>query len=240
MKQTESIDRALGKLILETEPKLAGLKQRALLLDDRGAAKELLRRADEVLQHFGPVLMDKPHLLAAAAPGRLDFPAPVALSRSHRYYYKRVIDRLHGLKLGCKTGIACHKRANWKGTGSIGQWAVLLWNIVEALRTKSTVPDPTTQAFVLDILRTYPEIAKASCRLSRFGPDSVDDWIRNACSPILYIYRPNLQPVKRGKRKRTDKKRADPGAKRGRDAIVQRIRAMVAGPDKSRNFKSRI
>ena len=240
MKQTESIDRALRKLILETQPKLAGLKQRALLLDDRGAAKELLRRADEILQHFGPVLMDKPHLLAAVAPGRLDFPAPVALSRSHRYYYKRVIDRLHGLKLGCKTGIACHKRANWKGTGSIGEWAILLHNIVEALRTNGTAPDHTTGAFVVDIRRNHSDIAEAASRLSGFRPDSVDDWIKRACLPILYLYRPNLKPAKRGKRKRRDKQRADPRAKRERDAIVQRIRAMVAVPDKSRSYKSRI
>jgi len=240
MKQTASIDKALERLIDGMAPDLHRLQQQALLLGKSDAAKELLRRADEVLQYFGPVLMEAPHLLAGVAPVRVDIPTPIALSRSHRYYYKRVIDRLHRLKLGSKTGIACHKRANWKGTNSIGEWAVLLYNIVEVLRTKSTAPEKTTQAVVLWVKDNQPSIAETASRLSKFGADSVDIWIRDACCPILYVLRPELRPAKRGNRKRTDEQRADPRAKRERDAIIQRIRSMVAGRNKSRSFKSRI
>ena len=184
--------------------------------------------------------MKAPHLLAGVAPVRIDIPAPIALSRSHRYYYKRVIDRLHRLKLGSKTGIACHKRANWKGNNSVGEWAILLYNTVEALRTKSAAPDNTTQAFVLWIQSKHSSIAETASRLRKFGRDNVDHWIKDACCPVLYLFRPELRPGKKGNRKRTDENRADPRLKKERDAIVQRIRAMAAGPDKSRNFKSRI
>jgi hypothetical protein len=233
-------NRQLEELLDQISCPLERLQQRALLLNDRDAARELLLRASEILQRFGPVLVDAPELLAEDAVTRLDMPVPLALSRSHRYYYKRIIHRLHKLKLGSKTGIACHERANWKSAGSVGAWAVLLYNIVEALRTNGATPDPTTEAFVLQVKRDHRSIAEAASRLPKFGPESVEDWIKTACSPILYIFRLDLKPAKRGKRKRTDQERADPRAKRERDAIVQRIRAMVAGPGKSRSYKSRL
>jgi hypothetical protein len=240
MKHNRPIDKGLDRLIDEVESGLPRLRQRALLLGDGAAANELLRRADEVMQHFGPVLMEAPHLLARAARLRLDIPVPIALSRSHLYYYKRVIKQLHELELGSETGIAAHKRANWKGTGSVGGWAILLYNIVEALRTNCIAPDYTTQAHVLHIRKDHPDISRAASKLPEFGRASVEGWIKTACCPILYVYRPELRPAKRGKRKRKDKKRADPRAKRERDAIIQRIRAMVAEPEKSRNYKSRL
>jgi hypothetical protein len=192
-----------------------------------------------VLQHFGPVLTDAPHLLAEEAVTRFDIPAPVAISRNHRYYYKRVVDHLRKLKLGSKTGIACHGRANWKGDGSVGAWAIALVNTVEALRTQSPVSDHIIQAFVRVIEKDHPRIAQTASTLPEFGSGSVDEWIRKGCSPILYILLPSLRPAKRGKKKITDIERADPRAKRERDAIVQRIRSMAAAQDKSRSFKSR-
>jgi hypothetical protein len=157
-------NRQLEELIDQISCPLERLQQRALLLNDSDAASE-------VLQRFGPVLMDAPELLTEDAVIRLDMPVPVSLSRSHKYYYKRIINRLHKLKLGSKTGIACHKRANWKSAGGVGVWAVLLYNIVETLRASGRAPDYTTEAFALQIKRDHPNILKAASRLPKFGPD---------------------------------------------------------------------
>jgi hypothetical protein len=232
--------KSLENLINQIPSELERFQKQALLLDDHEAAKELLRRATEVQQYLGPVLMDAPHLLSEEAVKRLEMPALVALSRGHRYYYKRVLNQLRELKLGSETGIACHERANWKSEGMTGAWAVGLYNTVEALRTKSTPEgDHVIEAFVRWIRMDHPTIAEDALTLEPFGRRTVEEWIKKVCSPVLYVFRPELRPAKRGKRKRTDKERADPHAKRQRDAILQRIREMAAGPDKGHSWVKR-
>jgi hypothetical protein len=237
--------KSLQRLVDQTSPELERLMRRALSLNDdkaskevaKESAKELLRRATEILEYLGPVLMDAPHLLADEAMKRFDMPSLIALHRGHRYYYKRVLDRLRELNLGSETGVACRDRANWKSTGNTGALAVTLYNTVKALRTNSTPQaDNVTKAFVLYIRKCHPSIATTASGLQEFGADSVDDWIEQGCLPVLYALMPKLQPMKRGRRKQTDKERADPLAKRKRDAIVQRIRDMVSRPNKSRNY----
>jgi hypothetical protein len=225
-----------GDLIEQIPSELERLKKKALNLETeqaKPAAQELLKRAIEVMQHLGPVLMDRPDLLRDDVVKRFEMPVLMALHRGHRYYYKRVLNKLRALKLGSKTGIACRERANWKSTGDTGGLAVTLYNTVKALRTNSSLQaDNVTKAFVLYIRKYHPAIATAAAGLPEFGAGSVDKWIEKGCSPVLYALMPKLQPMTRGKRKRTDLERADPRAKRQRDAIVQRIRAMAAGPDK--------
>jgi hypothetical protein len=231
--------RELKELIEQNPSRLERLLQRALFLNGkpaRHAAGKLLAMALEVQDYLGPVLMTAPHLLKNEASNLFAFPVLIALSRGHEYYYQRVLKQVRKLNLGSKTGIASHARANWKSEGETGTWAVALYNTVQALRTGSEPRSYVIKAYVRHIRMHHPTIATNAAELPPFGPDSVDEWINKACSPVLYVFRPKLRPAKRGMRKHTDKERADPRAKRQRDAIVQRIREMVAGPDKGHSW----
>lgn len=278
------IEEFLGGNLMEQFPELERLGKKALLFKGKAAklaAEELLRRATEVQRYLGPVLMERPNLLADEAERRFDFPVLLALSPSHRYYYKSVLDKLRGLKLGSKKGIASTVRAKWKSVGEAGAWAVALVNITDALRTtgktgakperrrfgwlepKRSAPlpllsDHVIEAYVLEIRMLDPEdrskataeekarvrqlnqtkikIVNDAKRLKRFGPDTVEDWIKKVCLPVLFVLRPELRPAQRGKRKQSDKKRTDPRVRRKRDAIVARIREMVAGLDKAHSW----
>jgi hypothetical protein len=257
-----AISEFLGGNLLEQLPDLERLETEALYFEPeqaKPAARELLKRATEVLRHLGPVLMSRPDLLQDDAVKRFEMPVLIALSGSHRYYYKRVVNQLIGLKLGSETGVASSKRAKWKSEGETGAWATALVNIADELRRASLPEDDyVIRAFVLSI-RTFDrednpgateedkanvkevnqtkiKIVNDAKRLKPFGPDTVKDWIDKVCLPGLCLFRPELRPARRGKRKKTDKERTDPRVRRKRDAIVARIRAMAAGSDKAHSW----
>jgi len=222
-----------GNLIEQVPSELERLGKKALYLEAeqaRPAAEELVKRAIEVLRHLGPVLMHRPDLLKGKAVKRFDMPVLIALSRSHRYYYKRVLHQLRGLKIGSQTGIAWSERANWKSEGSTGRWALILYHVAEMLRTNDPPGDHEIETYALEIRTKHPYILEDARKLEAFGPDSVDAWIKKVCLPVLYVLRPDLRLAKRGRRKRKDKERADPRVKKQRDAIVARIRAVVENP----------
>jgi hypothetical protein len=232
--------RELKELIEQIPSRLERLRQRALLLDGkpaRQAASELLALALEVQNNLGPVFMNAPHLLRNEASQLFAFPVLVSLSRGHQYYYRRVLNQVKKLKLGSKTGIACHERANWKSDGEAGTSAVTLYNIVQALRTKSSAPDHLTKAYLLVIQKDHTGIAQNASALPPLSRSSVDCWVQT-CLQILYIFRPSLTPRKQGRcRKGVCLSAMTRKAKDQRKAISARIRDMAARPDKSRSYK---
>lgn len=234
----KSLRDELERSIDAIDDDLERLKQRAILLLDREAANELLGQATEAVRHFVPILLAHPELLADAAALRFDMPVLIALSRSHRHYHKRILDCVRISTLGSKTGVACGERANWKSDNPVGAWAVDLYNTVLGLRSGDTPnSNPLVTLYITVIKARHPEIVSEARSLP--ATSKPDEWTP-VCAKILYVLRPELQPMPRGKRKAGDIRRADPRLRKERNAILARIRSMAAGPDKGHTWLKRL
>ena len=213
------------------QPELRRLHMRALRLNDSKAASELLRRAVEVLEYLNPILLKNPKLLAHDLQKLLAVPVLISFRPQDGYYHQTLIRHLKELHVGSKTGIACNERARWKSSGVVGSLATLIWEVAEALRSKSIHPiRGDLSSIVLLVETTHPQIKHAAQSLPAFSHKTVDAWIEKVCLPILFLLRSDLTPSKQGRRKGNDRERINPNAKRLRDKVVARLREMVARP----------
>jgi hypothetical protein len=213
------------QLIASMQPELRRLYMRALRLNDSKAASELLRRAVEVLEYLNPILLKKPKLLANDLQRLLAVPVLISFRPQDGYYHQTLIKHLKELHVGSKTGIACDERARWKWSGVVGSLATLIWEVAEALRSKSIHPIRGDLSSIVLLIETKdPHIKHAAQSLHAFSHRTVDAWIDEVCLPILYLLRSDLIPSKQGRRKRSDPKRTNSSAKKLRDKIYLEAR----------------